>query len=220
MRPLPFLSPGSQQSFSGILKWQVTGSNSSFAMVTLSLSIRNIDTSSKIIVQDRMAYYPNGTRWGYFPFWIDHATVGDRLNISGIGEALSVGKIDQDNVLKNTPQGWQNTFSVTAVSSPKIFNVTLTPWYHFGQNSGLLLDMSGDDPIWTLLGNFLIAGTVTLQATSLDLGPQSIGFIFLYLYEALPVILPVGVFAVAAFLYRRKTMQRRRLRGETGAKHH
>jgi hypothetical protein len=197
----------SQSSIRGLMRWEVTDPNPSNTTLILSLNIQNMGLSSKVFVQDRTAYYANGTAWGYFPFWIDDSKVGDVFNVSGRGTSLSIGHISGGNSLMSTPSGWQDTYVVDSVNRPKLFNITLTPWYFFHQRTGLLVQMSGDNPVWTLLGNFYIAGTVTLQATSIYLGPQDPGFILIYLYEAWPLILIAGIFFVFALLYRRKRRQ-------------
>lgn len=206
----------SHEFIQGSLKWTVIDFNDSNLVLALSLKISYLDYTKKVFIHNRKAYFENGTEWGYFPLWVDDIKIGEDLNISGRGISLSVGRTVHANVLKNTPKGWQECYAVDGVSNPKVFSRTLIPWYVYDMDSGILVEMSADDPIWTFLGDFTIAGNVALKSTNVDLGPQSFGFILYYLSEIWPIILLAGVFFIGYYLYRRaKGRSRLRTRGKT-----
>ena len=205
----------SHEFIQGTLKWTVIDINDTKLVLALNLKISYLDYMKKVFIENRKAYFENGTEWGYFPLWVDNVKIGDDLNISGSGISLSVGRAVEKNVLRNTPKGWQECYAVDAVSSPKVFNRTLIPWYVYDMDSGILVEMSADDPIWTLLGDFTIAGNVALKSTNVDLGSQSFGYILYYLSEIWPVILLACVFFIGYYLHRRrKGRSRQKTRGK------
>lgn len=204
----------SHEYLKGTLRWTVTDSNGSELVITLALKISYLDYTTTVSVDNRKTYLENRTEWGYFPFWVDNASMDKDLNISGKGPSLSAGRVDQENILKNTPQGWQSCYYVSASSNPTVFNRTLMPYYYYDMNTGILVAMSADDPIWTVLGPFTIAGDVTLQSTNVNLGPQNYAFILFSLIDFWPIIFLIAVFFVAYYLYRRKTRGKRKSPGQ------
>ena len=193
------------------LTWAITDVAGSNLTLKLSLHIpvlnnTPLDYSATIFVVDRIAYFANGTEWGYFPFWINGDTkLNSVVNVSGKDSFLVRGNVTSEYSLEEVPSGgWQECYAVTCDSPIKIFNFTLIPSeYMFDKDSGILLAMGNmDDPISLLFGDFVITGGLILSSTNIDLGPQSYLAIFVYLTEFFPIILLIVVFVVSFLVYR------------------
>ncbi|MFX0096033.1 MAG: hypothetical protein ACFFBD_30115, partial [Candidatus Hodarchaeota archaeon] len=186
-------------------------------------------------------HYPNGTEWGYLPFILPETPSNINISLSGstqysnevaIGQGTGTSYID-------TPYGSQDCIIFSVQNSPTAFGFDeeISPGsgkvrldlgfndYYIDADTNILLASQVGDPFWTIFERefVLLGGSMILEETNIDLGPESILPALRTTVSWAPVLLLVlCVTGVGGFLLvrnqrrqqtkKRKDRQRRRRR--------
>ena len=167
---------GEQTAFEGYIRWDVVEKQDTYSLIHLSVSLDSLEREKRLIVHNNDTWtFENGTLVGKLPFWVQHTEINQNISFSGIGESSAIGSLVIDGI-KRTPAGWQECLFGETKEPLPFWNGSkrLKPWYYFDKDTGFVIEMSSDDPLWGVFGDLIVAGRFELQMTSLDLGPPQV----------------------------------------------